>query len=171
MPITLRPIEPEEVDAVQALIEADPGYAGRVTGLPPGPADAQSLLMMVPPDLPVERKTVYGIRDETGDLVGLLDVLRGYPDEATAYVGLLQVRADLQGRGLGRAAHDAWLGVVRDWPEIRTLRLSVVATNAEVAAPFWEALGYRPVGEPVPYRYAGLETTAQRYERPLDPSA
>lgn len=165
MAVMLRPIAPEEVDAVQELIEADPAYVERVTGLPPGPADAQSLLMIVPPELPPERKTVYGVRDDSGALVGLVDVLRGYPDEATAYVGLLQIRADLQGRGLGRRAHDALLDVVRGWPEIRTVRLAVVETNASVAATFWQALGYRPAGEPVPYRYANLETTAQRYER------
>ncbi|UMG94361.1 hypothetical protein [Nocardioides sp. TF02-7] len=57
--------------------------------------------------------------------------------------------------------------MVRGWPGIRTLRLAVVATNRDVAEPFWLALGYRPVGDPVPYRYADLETTAQRYELPL----
>lgn len=164
MPVTLRPIGPDEVDAVQAVIESDPAYVERVTGLPPGPADAQSLLLMRPPDLPEDRKTVYGVRDGDGALVGLIDVLRGYPDEATAFVGLLQVRRDRQRRGLGRQAHAALLDVVAGWPEVTTLRLAIVATNREVAEPFWLSLGYRPVGAPVPYRYANLETTAQRYE-------
>jgi GNAT superfamily N-acetyltransferase len=124
--------------------------------------------MMRPPDLPEDHKVVYGVRDGADALVGLVDVLRGHPDPETAYVGLLQVRGDRQGEGLGRAAHAALLDVLRDWPEIRTIRLAVVATNREVADPFWRSLGYQPVGDPVPYRYADLETTAQRYERALD---
>ncbi|MCL2543448.1 MAG: GNAT family N-acetyltransferase [Nocardioidaceae bacterium] len=170
MTLTLRPIEADEVDEVdevQALIEADPGYVERITGLPPGPADAQSLLMVVPPDLPPDRKTVYGVRDGSGPLVGLVDVLRGYPDEATAYLGLLQVHADHQRRGLGTRAHAALLEVVRGWPEITSLMLSIVATNRVVAEPFWVGLGYRPVGEPMPYAYANLASTVQRYGRPL----
>jgi uncharacterized protein len=154
---------PHEVDEVQAVIESDTAYVERVTGLPPGPADAQSLLMMRPPDLAEERKTVFGIRHDK-ELVGLVDLLRGYPDPDVAYLGLFQVRGDLQGQGLGRDAHQALLALVREWPEVRRLRLAIVATNSQVE-PFWRGLGYTPVGSPVPYTYDKLETAAQRFER------
>lgn len=163
MIVTLSPVTPDEVDAVQAVIESDPAYVERVTGLPPGPADAESLLMMRPPDLPEESKVVLTVR-HGADIVGIVDVLRGYPEADTAYIGLLEIRGDLQRRGLGRAAHDALRELVQGWPEIRRLRLAVVATNDAAAGPFWRALGYRPVGDPAPYRYDKLETTAQRYE-------
>jgi RimJ/RimL family protein N-acetyltransferase len=114
----LAPVRPEEVGAVQDVIESDPGYVQRVTGLPPGPADAQSLLLMRPPDLPEERKLVLGIRRD-GEIVGLVDVLRGFPEPDIAYLGLLQLRGDLQGQGLGRAAHDELLTLLGGWPEIR----------------------------------------------------
>jgi len=164
--VTLSPVTPDEVDDLQAVIESDPEYVERVTGLPPGPADAQSLLMMRPPDLPEERKTVLAVRCD-GVVVGIVDVLRGYPERHVAYLGLLQIRGDLQRRGLGHAAHDALLDVVGDWTEIQRLRLAVLATNSEAAEPFWRALGYQPVGAPVPYAYDKLETTAQRFELAL----
>lgn len=50
--IELRDIEPDDVAALQALIESDPDYTERVTGHPPGPADAQSLLQIRPPTCP-----------------------------------------------------------------------------------------------------------------------
>ena len=165
MSVTLSPITPDEVDDVQAVIESDPGYVERVTGLPPGPADAQSVLMMRPPDLPEEHKIVYGVRCGT-QIVGLIDVLRGYPERGVAYIGLLQIRGDLQRQGLGRAAHDELRVAVRDWPEVRRLRLSVVATNGQVET-FWRSLGYEPAGPPVPYTYANLHSTAQRFERAI----
>ena len=42
----------------------------------------------------------------------------------------------------------------------------VLETNRAHAEQFWRDLGYVPVGEPVPYTYDRLTTTAQRFERP-----
>lgn len=162
--LQLRPIEPADVESVQELIESDAGYVERVTGLPPGPADAQSLLLMRPPDLAEDRKVVYGVW-AAGELVGLLDVLRGWPAPDVVHIGLLEVHGDHQGRGIGRRAHDLLLDVVAGWPEIRTLRLAVVETNAAVAEPFWRSLGYTPDGSPQPYRYANLTSTTQIFTR------
>jgi GNAT superfamily N-acetyltransferase len=162
--LILRPIEPEDVEAVQGVIESDAGYVERVTGLPPGPADAQSLLLMRPPDLAEDRKLVYGVW-AAGELVGLLDVLRGWPAPDVAHVGLLQVRGDRQGEGLGRRAHSLLLDVVAGWPEVRTLRLAIVSTNASVAEPFWRSLGYAPAEAPKPYRYNNLAATSQIWTR------
>lgn len=166
MRVNLTPVEPDEVTAIQAVIESDPGYVERVTGLPPGPADAQSLLMMRPPDLAEDRKLVLAVRRED-DVIGIIDLLRGYPEESTAYLGLLEIRHDLQGRGFGRAAHEALLELVRTWPEIRRVRIAIVATNDAAVGHFWRALGYAPSGDPVPYVYDKLETTAQRLELPI----
>jgi GNAT superfamily N-acetyltransferase len=160
--LVLRPIEPEDVEAVQAVIESDAGYVERVTGLPPGPADAQSLLLMRPPDLPEDHKVVYGVWCGA-ELVGLLDVLRGWPTAEVAHIGLLQVRGDRQREGIGRRAHALLLS--RLWPETTTLRIAVVATNAAVAEPFWRSLGYSPSGSPQPYRYANLVSTVQIFTR------
>ena len=46
------------MDAVQELIESDPGYTERITGYPPGSSDAQSLLMMRPESIPEDAKLV-----------------------------------------------------------------------------------------------------------------
>lgn len=160
--LALRPIEPEDVDAVQAVIESDAGYVERVTGLPPGPADAQSLLLMRPPDLPEDHKVVYGVWCGA-ELVGLLDVLRGWPTAEVAHIGLLQVRGDRQREGIGRRAHALLLS--RLWPETTTLRIAMVATNAAVAEPFWRSLGYAPCGSPRPYHYNNLTSTVRIWTR------
>ncbi|ONI67441.1 hypothetical protein BWI15_30390 [Kribbella sp. ALI-6-A] len=163
----LRPIEPADVDAVQALIESDPGYTERITGYPPGPADAQSLLMMRPEMLAEEAKVVLG-GFEGDELVALVDLLRGYPDPSYAFIGLLQVRGDRQGCGIGRTAYRLVERFVENtWPEVRRLRLAVVDTNAKQAAPFWFRQGFEPTGEAKPYQYDQLTSTARLYEKPL----
>ncbi|WP_207556084.1 hypothetical protein [Intrasporangium flavum] len=132
---------PGDDDLLQALLETDPGYAERVTGYPPGPSDGYSTLTVVPPDFDPADKHVLGLFDGER-LVAAADVLHGYPGTGTAFVGLLIVDG--------------------------TLRLAVVDTNAEVAAPFWERLGYRPTGETRPWAYDTLESTSRLWERPLD---
>ena len=131
-------MENEDVDAVPAVIEPDAGYVERVTGLPPGPAQRA-------------RRTPR----RAARLAG--------PD--VAHLGLLQVRGDRQGRGIGRRTRELLLDEVSSWPEIRTLRIAIVATNAPVAEPFRRSLGYVPNGEPKPYRYANLASTTQIFTR------
>ena len=167
MNLVLRPIEPATVDALQELIESDPGYTERITGYPPGPADAQSLLLMRPDGLPEQAKVVLGTFQDS-QLVAVVDLLRGYPNDHTAFIGLLEVHWNHQGLGIGRSTYELVQRYVEtSWPEIRTLRLAVVDTNARIATPFWQRQGFTPTGEERPYRYDKLESTARLYEKGL----
>lgn len=167
MSLVLRPIEPGDVDALQELIESDPGYTERITGYPPGPADAQSLLMMRPEGLPEEAKLVLGAF-LANRLVAVVDLLRGYPNDHTAFIGLLQVHWNHQGLGYGGATYEEVQRYVgTSWPEVRTLRLAIVDTNARIATGFWLRQGFTPTGEERPYRYDKLASTARLYEKPL----
>jgi ribosomal protein S18 acetylase RimI-like enzyme len=163
----LNEIDAGDVDAVQELIESDAGYTERITGYPPGAADAQSLLMMQPEGLAEGAKVVLGAWD--GDqLVAVADLLRGYPNGHTAFIGLLEVHGEHQGKGVGRAAYELVERYVGEkWPEVRVLRLAVVDTNAEQAAGFWARQGFEATGEAKPYRYDKLESVARLYEKRL----
>lgn len=167
MNLVLRPIGVEDVDALQELIESDPGYTERITGHPPGSSDAQSLLMMRPPDLPEDAKLVLGAFEDER-LVAVVDLLRGYPNDHTAYIGLLEVHWNHQGLGFGRATYELVQQYVETrWTEVRTLRLAIVDTNAHVATGFWRKQGFEPTGEERPYRYDKLESTTRLYEKRL----
>ncbi|SOC88107.1 Acetyltransferase (GNAT) family protein [Curtobacterium sp. 314Chir4.1] len=147
-------------------------------------AALQDLLESVPDGFDPAGKAGLGLW-EGERLVAFADVLLGYPVPSTAYIGLLVVRGGEQGRGLGRAMHEAVVERVRAASEgsrtghsdverlpvervpVERLRLGVVATNASVAEPFWRALGYEPTGEEQPYRYDHLVSTVALWERPL----
>ena len=106
--VTLREVtgDPEELAALQRIFESDEEFALRVTGHPPGPADAQSTLMFVPEGKSPDDKAVFGVW--AGDeLVGVLDLLLRYPDDETLYLGLLLIDRDRQGQGIGAAACQA----------------------------------------------------------------
>jgi RimJ/RimL family protein N-acetyltransferase len=95
--------EPEDLAELQRVLERAPGYSERVMGGPPGPGEAQSLYTMLPEGKGYEDKFVYGIF-RNDDLVGCLDIMRGYPAGDIAFLGLLLIAEAHQGQGIGRAA-------------------------------------------------------------------
>ena len=165
--LLLRAIGVEDVDGLQELIESDPGYTERITGYPPGESDAQSLLMMRPEGLGEDAKVVLGAFAGQ-QLVAVVDLLRGFPNEHTAFIGLLEVHSGYQGLGYGRTTYGLVQRYVETtWPEVRTMRLAVVDTNAEVATGFWHRQGFEATGEVRPYRYDKLESSVRLYEKQL----
>jgi hypothetical protein len=78
--VTLREVtgEPEEPRALQRVMESDEDFALRVTGHPPGPADAQSTLMFVLEGKSPDDKVVFGVWVD-GELVGVLEVGARWP--------------------------------------------------------------------------------------------
>src|SRR5436309_11130953 len=118
MPVDLRLLSggPEEMAALQQVLEGAPTYAERVTGHPPGPADAQSLMTILPPDIDYADKFVWGVLLDD-EMVGCADVIRGWPPRR---------HRSHRTAGVGRGARRP-----RTWP--RRLR-SDRGTGALVAA-------------------------------------
>jgi GNAT superfamily N-acetyltransferase len=165
MDLTLRELGAGDEDALQALLESDPDYSVRVTGYPPGPSDALSLLMVRPESVPESHKVVVGAF-EGAELVAVVDLLRGYPEPSCVFLGLLLVQGPRQGSGLGSAVMAAVERYAAQWPEARRFRLAVVDTNAAVLG-FWRRMGFEATGETRAYRYDHLESTTRLYEKEL----
>jgi RimJ/RimL family protein N-acetyltransferase len=145
--LTLRPLtgQPAEMAALQCVLEAAPAYFETVTGGPPGGAEAQSTFTALPPGKNYDDKFVWGLY-EGEVLIGCADVIRGYPVREKAVIGLLLLAEPWQRRGLGRAFATLIEQAIAAWPEIRRLRIGVVASNGGALA-FWRKLGYSATGE------------------------
>lgn len=167
MTLSIRPLALDDAPALQSLLESVPGYAERITGSPPAPSDALTVLTSVPLDFDPGQKQGIGLWDGE-QLVAFGDLLLGYPEPETAYIGLLVVHGKRQGEGLGRVLHDRILRRVHQELPIIRVRLGLVATNAAAAEPFWSALGYWATGESKPYRHDQLTSTVALWERPIE---
>jgi GNAT superfamily N-acetyltransferase len=144
--ITVGPVTASDADALAALFASNADYTSRVTGRAPEPEDASEALAARPPGVDVSHK--FGVGLWQGDeLLGFADVIRGWPSREIAHIGLLMISGDHHGDGLGRRLHEAVLELGGSWPEIETLRITIVDTNADVADPFWRAQGYTLTGE------------------------
>lgn len=160
-------LTPTHIDELSALVAGDGDYTMRVFGRPPSVDDARSILQALPPGIGPEAKSTLGLWEDD-QLIAVADTVRGYPRHEVVYVGLLQVGPEWQGRGAGRTVHDAIVDRARKAPGITTLRLSIVATNADMAEGFWRHLGYQPTREVREWvREDGLATTSHVYERSL----
>lgn len=158
--VTVRPIaaSADNEAAVQALHERSADYVLRVWGLPPDPNSGREFFERLPPGRAPEHKHTLGVFDGER-LAGCIDLVRGWPDEATAVIGLLLLEPAARGQGVGRVAYGAIEAQVRAWPEIRWLRAVVLQTN-DVARPFWERLGFRANGQTRPHEAGTVKTTA-----------
>ena len=165
--LTLRALagETEEMRELQRVLEEAPTYAQRITGLPPGKADAQSTYSAIPEGKSYDDKFVFGIFRGT-EMVGCADLIRGYPRPATAMLGLLLVSERHQHQGIGRLAYAFLEQFVQGWGVCDRIRIGVVRTNKQVI-PFWTQLGFATTGELHPYRYASVTSEIVVFEKPL----
>lgn len=153
----------ENISHVQAVLEATPRYSIAISGKTT-PSDAgASVFTSRPPRCSEENKWVLGVmRGE--EMIGVIDLIRGYPQPAVAYVGLLAIKETHQRQGLGRAAFREVEKLIATWQECERLRLSIVRTNP-AAIRFWSALGFSPAGQTVPYQNGAISSEAVVIEK------
>jgi RimJ/RimL family protein N-acetyltransferase len=135
----------DEMAALQHVLESSPAYFHTITGLPPGPAEAQSTFTALPRGKGYDDKRVWGLY-AGDDMIGCADVIRGYPVRDKAIIGLLLLAEPWQHRGFGRAFALLVEQMIAAWPEITTLRIGVIEQNVGALA-FWRKLGYIENGE------------------------
>lgn len=138
--LVFQELKPWDASALQAVYATVPGYFDLFGGLP---ADEAEKALRDDPGVGGSHH-VWGLYRD-GSLVGHLDFLLGYPDAATAYLGLLLLKGDLHGQGLGRAAFTQWLEWVAAGPFERVM-LGIVEGNAS-AFSFWRACGLEDTGD------------------------
>jgi predicted GNAT family N-acyltransferase len=141
----LRPLGSSDVPALQRLLDATPEYHRRVYGGVAADGAADELLKALPPGRTLQHKLVLGLED-SGELLACVELIRGYPTGVYAFLGLLLIREDRHGQGLGRSVYGAAENFVRAlWPELEKLRLAVALSN-DVAG-FWSQMGFVDTGE------------------------
>jgi len=156
---------PAEIEKLQKVLEGAPNYSKRITGCPPGADDAESLCSIIPEGVDYEDKFVYGIYLDK-EMIGCIDVLRGYPKEGTALIGLFLLAETYQQKGYGSLAFELLKKHLSRWEECQILRLGNVRTN-EVVFPFWKKMGFAEIGEVKPFNYNEIESEVVVMERPL----
>ena len=136
-------LQPEDGPIVQPLLERCTDYFQLVTGLPPGPAEAQGLFIDLPPDKTYDDKILIGLFDQADTLIGLLDAIRNYPEPGVWHIGLLLIDSTHRKRGRGAEVYQAFEDRSRS-QAAQAVRLGVFEQN-EKAQRFWQRMGFTEI--------------------------
>jgi len=136
----MRLLSVEDVEALQGLFESCPDYTQIVAGREPAPNTAEEALHSFPPGKSPDDKSMFGIVDSKGGVVGALDCVRGYPDETNWWIGLLLLLPEIRAKGLGQKVVSRLVEYVQANGG-QTLMLGVVEDNRR-AFGFWQKLGF-----------------------------
>ena len=128
--LTLRTLtgQPDEITAVKHLFDAAPRYAKFFPSSIVDVAQVTDIFSSLPDKKSAADKFVFGVY-QAGVLVGFVDLIRSYPSDSTAYIGLLLIPENHEGRGLGRAIFSELETLVQQWPSIKSFQLGIIRTN------------------------------------------
>lgn len=116
----------------------------RHLGIKPTMRNLTSVISEVPEGSAPEHKHFVGFYDGR-DLVAILDMITGYPENDDAFIGWFMVDADLQNKGIGSQIF-ADIRAASKAAGYDYLSLGVIKENTEAAA-FWEKQGFKATGE------------------------
>lgn len=152
---TVRPLDDRDAIAVQRLFDEDPAYFADING---HSITIEETRAAIPPGRTRADKFIFAVaKDDT--VVGLIDIIRGYPEPATWFLGFLFLGRGVRGAGLGRRA----LHAVYAWAKgqgAERLRLGVVEGN-ERARRLYATEGFVQEG------VREIDPSVNRYRRTL----
>lgn len=133
----------EDENSLQELCGRCSDYYTVVEGRSPSKDAAHEILTELPPNKEYKDKFVVGVCNQNAELVGVIDVVRDYPEMGEWMIGLLMIDPAERNNGLGRRIHRHLVeGVSRLKGD--KLRIGVVEDN-HGAYCFWRKLGYEEI--------------------------
>jgi RimJ/RimL family protein N-acetyltransferase len=139
-----------DLDLVIRLNETCRDFFFFQNGLPPSENDAREIFEFLPPQSDGVTKLPIGIFN-SGKLVGVMDVLRGYRTSSEWYIGFMLLAPSVRGQGFGSEIHNEFASYARRQGTHRLL-LAVLEAN-ESARRFWTRLGYNEVKDYPPRNF------------------
>lgn len=134
----VRRLGPEDVGSVFALCAGNPQYY-RYSPAELSEAQILSDMALLPPRTLPSQKHYVGYYDADA-LAAVMDLIDGYPDPETAFIGFFMVAKERQGRGVGGAIVAEALEQLRAW-RFRAARLCIDVGNPQSNA-FWRKNGF-----------------------------
>ncbi|MBR5290364.1 MAG: GNAT family N-acetyltransferase [Erysipelotrichaceae bacterium] len=99
---------------------------------------------ITPPDIPMNQKHYIGFFEEN-TMIALMDLIDGYPDEETAFIGFFMVKHDLHNQGIGTAIITELSSVLADYG-FTHCRLGIDQNNP-FGLHFWKKNDFKTIQE------------------------
>jgi ribosomal protein S18 acetylase RimI-like enzyme len=141
----------EDIAAIQEVYDKCLDYMLLVDGHAADPNAVEEDFRSVPPGKSNEDKFVFGITDSQKGIIGLLDILRWYPDETTWWIDTLLFIPESRSHSLGEKVVQGFVDYVRA-SGAQAIMLGVVEENLR-AYKFWIKMGFEFVRETEPRQF------------------
>ena len=165
--LSLKSIGLKDEQLVDELLDQLKSYSLLVDGVPKRMGSAKHLLTATPPGRTLSHKNVFAVMRGT-EAIGLVDMIKDYPDAFVTFVGLLAIKESRRHLGLGRQSYELVERYARDQLTADTIRLAVVDTNP--VAGFWRKMGFRETGEIKPYTGEAVSACAVLMQKAISMS-
>jgi len=96
-------------------------------------------MVAVPPNCDIEQKIYISIW-KNDKVIGILDVIEGFPDPTSFWIGLLLIHGEMHGKKIGSRIVDAVLNAAKV-TGYKTSQLGVIENNTKGIA-FWQNCGF-----------------------------
>ena len=160
--LTIRPLTTESHDDcanVLRIFLASPSYTELVEGRSPSAEDVEDFFYGKPDAKDAADKFVFGLYVGS-EMVGCADVIRAYPSDDCAWIGLLIFSEAQQHRGYGTNALALINAMAQEWG-YRRLQLAAISTNPRGLA-FWRREGFEEIRRTTNQRFIGEVIVMER---------
>jgi RimJ/RimL family protein N-acetyltransferase len=142
MILTLHPLtktSPSDYANVLCIYRESPSYVELHEGRAPAEADADDFFDGKPDSKDHSDKAVYGLYAD-GEMIGCADLIRGFPTDDCAWIGLLLFSERHRNRGYGKQALMLIYAIAREWGCTK-IQIATLALNLRGQA-FWQREGF-----------------------------
>lgn len=150
---------PSDRANISRIFREAPSYTELVEGRASSIEDVDDFFYGRPANKDAADKSVFGFYIGP-EMIGCADVIRSYPTDDCAFIGLLLFSEAHQNRGYGKAALALINAMAREWG-YRRLQLAGIATNPRAVA-FWEREGFKEVRRSTNQRFIGEVIVMER---------
>ncbi len=161
-----RTLVASDVPALQHFFEENPEYFLAVNGDPPRESEAQEEFDELPPaEISFNKRWLIGFTEETGNLVGIADILSDILAAHVWHIGIFIVATSLHGTGVALSFYEA----MESWMAsngAQWVRLGVVEGNVR-AEHFWRKSGYSEVRKRTGIQMGSRTNTVRVLVKPL----
>ena len=139
----VRKITEDDVDDIIAIMQGNPLFY-EYTDARPTRDDLKRDMTALPNGKSIEDKYYIGFFDDN-ELIAVMDLIDGYPDEDTAFIGFFMMAPKEQGKGTGSRIIEEVSKTLKDAGFTRT-RLAINKGNPQSSS-FWKKNGFESLRE------------------------
>jgi ribosomal protein S18 acetylase RimI-like enzyme len=160
----LKRITPETLDQVEEVYTTNGSFFMLTAGRPATIDDCRVDMEALPPGFAQSQKYYLNVYDKkTGGAIAVVDLLCGYPDDNSVWLGLLLVHGAYKRQRIGSAVVDVIVNAAKQ-RGFASLQLGVVAGN-ETALSFWNSNGFNEIRNAKSKRQDNIEMDVIVMER------